>query len=484
MLAFSSKERQHHAQENVEEIKEQQEGVIVAGNQDRASPPLLPVPLLQPVVSHGGGGCKDDFSCSLGGSCTNGVCECEHWTTGTHCNLLNMQHLTREIPTYGLQMPKYHSWGGHAVEDEKGVWNGFFSFMCNHLSLSSWTTASSIVHATAKEVDGPYTVQRMAVQPWAHNAYLTQDLPSKEWLLYHIGTGVANASKWSPCVEPNYTTAASASSTPVALPGGDGDGGTGLRARSGGATAGDLAISTSSSLDGPWTPLSNDPHSINGGVSINFTAPWSQFIAGNPAPFIFENGTILLYYSAQPCPQGWGGTGTCISVARADSWKGPYTTLGALPMTFPESEDPSVFRTAKGFHMLTNVNNGHYRCDPSVPCGGHAWSKDGLTWSNLTIGAFGPNLNLANGSVWRNAYVERPQVVQGTDGTPIALFLGMSKLDGYSDSVSWSSKFCAPGQNLSQCGPTTSCTKGAKGCGCSAVPNPPGSCQQCAGSKC
>ena len=48
--------------------------------------------------------------------------------------------------------------------------------------------------------------------------------------------------------------------------------------------------------------------------------------------------------------------------------------------------------------------------------------------------------------MWQNAYIERPQVVQDKQGNPLALFLGMSKLDGYSDSVSWSSKFCAPGQ--------------------------------------
>jgi hypothetical protein len=29
--------------------------------------------------------------------------------------------------------------------DDSGVWNGYFSFMCRHLSLSAWTTASSIV---------------------------------------------------------------------------------------------------------------------------------------------------------------------------------------------------------------------------------------------------------------------------------------------------------------------------------------------------
>ena len=35
---------------------------------------------------------------------------------------------------------------------------------------------------------GPYTVAQMAVQPWAHNAFLAQDPPTKEWVLFHIGT--------------------------------------------------------------------------------------------------------------------------------------------------------------------------------------------------------------------------------------------------------------------------------------------------------
>ena len=69
----------------------------------------------------------------------------------------------------------------------------------------SWTTASSIVRATAKSVDGPYTVQQMAVQPWAHNAFLARDPPTGEHLLFHIGTGVAPDAEWAPCVIPNPT---------------------------------------------------------------------------------------------------------------------------------------------------------------------------------------------------------------------------------------------------------------------------------------
>ena len=144
-----------------------------ANQADITLPPLSP-----PTVPDGGGPCSnasDEWICSLGGECKAGKCVCDHWTTGAQCNLLNLEHLKRDVSTYGLQMHGYHSWGGHAVLDEDGVWNGFFSFMCRHLSLSSWTTASSIVRATAASVDGPYTVQQMAVQPWAHNAYLTQD---------------------------------------------------------------------------------------------------------------------------------------------------------------------------------------------------------------------------------------------------------------------------------------------------------------------
>jgi hypothetical protein len=65
--------------------------------------------LRHPAVSSGGGVCSDDWSCSLGGTCSNGKCACDHWTTGPQCNLLNLAHLTRNTSSYGLQMPDYHS---------------------------------------------------------------------------------------------------------------------------------------------------------------------------------------------------------------------------------------------------------------------------------------------------------------------------------------------------------------------------------------
>lgn len=79
-----------------------------------------------------------------------------------------------------------------------------------------------------------------------------------------------------------------------------------------------------------------------------------------------------------------------------------------------------------------------------MACGGHAWSRDGLTWSNLTIGAFGPVIRLANGSDWTNAYVERPMILQAPDRTPLTLFLGIGRTS-YMDSASWAQNFCTDG---------------------------------------
>ena len=65
--------------------------------------------LSQPTVHSGGGRCEDEWHCSLGGECVAGQCVCDHWTTGPQCNLLNLAHLERDVSSYGLQMPEYHS---------------------------------------------------------------------------------------------------------------------------------------------------------------------------------------------------------------------------------------------------------------------------------------------------------------------------------------------------------------------------------------
>ena len=234
----------------------------------------------------------------------------------------------------------------------------------------------------------------------------------------------------------------------------------------------------------PATPSTPPPTPIPfcRGVYVSFPAgSWTNGI-DNPTPFIFENGTTLLFFRSETCPKNWGALApACIGVARADTWQGPYESLFVDPITHPEGEDPAVFRDPRGnFHMLTcvfacsiastgcalrlnplplpihrasNVNTYHMRCPQGVACGGHAWSLDGLTWSNQSIGAFGPVVRFSNGTYYHGAYSERPQVLQAADGTPVAFYMGWGR-SSYLDSVNWAQLFCSAGMDPeADCGP-------------------------------
>jgi hypothetical protein len=396
---------------------------------------------------HGGGSCISDYDCSLAGICnqTNFLCQCDAWSTGLQCNLLNLAPVIS--PNVGLQVPSYYSWGGHALQDETtGLYHGFFSFLCNHATLSEWTTKSSIMRATSTKPEGPYTLAELIVHPWAHNAYIVRDNDGT-YALWQIGDANADTSLWYPCF--NFSNTSVNQADEIISPNIQESKSTNTSCS--GSSC--LYLRTAPSLLGPWTTYEN-----NTPISVDLTGSWAETggtNGGNPAPLVLPNGTILLYYSANPCPPNWGNsvpTNNCIGVARSTTgMKGPYISANPLPVTAPESEDAAVFIDKRGnFHLLTNVNNDHARCAQGVPCGGHAWSKDGITFSNLTIGAFGPIVTFTNNSIWQMAYVERPQVTQAADGTPLTFFVGAGR-SSYYDSASYAVPFCVEGQI--GCGP-------------------------------
>jgi hypothetical protein len=70
------------------------------------------------------------------------------------------------------------------------------------------------------------------------------------------------------------------------------------------------------------------------------------------------------------------------------------------------------------------------------------------------VGAFGPVLRFTNGSFFHGAYIERPQVLQAADRTPIAFYTGFGR-SAYEDCANWAQLFCVPGLDPSaDCGPT------------------------------
>ena len=395
-----------------------------------------------PGYPHGGGPCITDEDCSLGGVCgASNECICDPWFTGASCSLLNFAP-AKSISAFAFppSAGPVHSWGGHSVYNPVDkLFHGFFSVMCDNANLTLWESKSSIWHASASVGDGPYTLREMVAPPESHNAYVSPAADGT-FALFSIGNASIPKKEWAPCVPglPAATRVVPAAST--------------LQV---GVTSGlgySIYLRTAPSPAGPWTP-----HRNNTPLTIDLSGSWATSVSGgNPAPLLLPDGTWLLYFSAGPCPPNWNasmpGCNNCIGVARSDAGvAGPYRVANALPVTSPESEDPAVFVDPRGnFHLLTNVNNDHSRCAAGVPCGGHAWSRDGIQFSRLVIGAFGPVFTFSNGSVYTAAFVERPQVTM-VGGKPAFWFGGVGRKT-YDDSGTVALEFCTAGRK--DCGPT------------------------------
>jgi hypothetical protein len=141
----------------------------------------------------------------------------------------------------------------------------------------------------------------------------------------------------------------------------------------------------------------------------------------NPGPVLMPDGSTRLFFRADgmdiPSP-------TCsdegIGVQICPSETEPCNPSSDTPILAHTGEDPSVFVDHRGnYHMLFNALP--YKCVPKFQQGGHAWSKDGIEWSAPRVGAFDTTIHFSDGSSMKCERRERPQMVLGKDGMPLAL---------------------------------------------------------------
>jgi hypothetical protein len=183
---------------------------LTVSNRPRMHLKTLPLALIVyfsaaqlPNFTHGGGACVEDWDCALSGMCVSSACVCDIWATGPQCTYLNLQPAD-SLTSQGLQAPSYYSWGGHTLKDDADNYHLFASFMCDHASLGSWTSKSSVAHAVSPSPIGPFTFpegldEQLVVPPWSHGAYITRDPPTGEYLLWHLGNGAIDPKTWAPC---------------------------------------------------------------------------------------------------------------------------------------------------------------------------------------------------------------------------------------------------------------------------------------------
>jgi hypothetical protein len=146
----------------------------------------------------------------------------------------------------------------------------------------------------------------------------------------------------------------------------------------------------------------------------------------NPAPVVMPDGSVRIMIHTDPDP--WAGE----VIAEAKNWRGPYIPLTKdIPsLTIPRTnEDPFMWTDSRGhWHVLV-----HRMFDPpgggAIPspgwAGGHAFSRDGLTWSNISR-CYNTTIRMRVGTSWEALRRERPKLLFDRAGNMQYLFNGVA----------------------------------------------------------
>lgn len=321
------------------------------------APPAPPAPF----------SCKDDFDCSLAGSCVKSQCVCDAWASGADCSYLNFAPVDR-ASGLGYIDPKHSSWGGNAVLGSDGQWHLYMAeIACDskdsgtRCGLGGWGSHSQVAHAVSKAPEGPYVRKELTFGQEHHNPTLIVSPVDKSWNIYSIR-----------------------------------------------ATSGPIVMSRSTDEGKTWT--SSTP-----GTQVSTEQ--------NPGPVLFKNGSMTMFYRSHanlPKP-------TCSGESIGVQYCSNSTSVcsgGRNPIFKHTAEDPSVFIDKRGnWHMLVNALPGG--CNPKTHQGGHAWSRDGITWSEPRVGAYNTTVLFTDGTSMTCTRRERPQMVLDADGIPLVMFAGV-----------------------------------------------------------
>merc|ERR1712046_304224 len=155
------------------------------------------------------------------------------------------------------------------------------------------------------------------------------------------------------------------------------------------AAAGPVMIASASRPDAPageWK--------IHGPMTDSFE--WHS--ATNPSPVFLPNGSVLLFVSRRwTFEDGHNEKNNWIMIA--DSWRGPYRNVTQrFEDALETGEDPHVFKTKRGFHML-NHNTGPSSSILSFSLDGINWISGKSLKSKGWENAFDGTLRWSNGSI-------------------------------------------------------------------------------------
>lgn len=192
-----------------------------------------------------------------------------------------------------------------------------------------------------------------------------------------------------------------------------------------------MYVAHAPSVHGPWEVI--QVTRTNSSHSDDLCSSWT-----NPSPHVAPDGSITLAFQSSRCePYPIGKHYVAlIGVARAQTWRGPYSLLSPHAVKEEEAscpagqaEDPFLWRSGRGWHLLM-----HGMCPTGIMQARYAFSLDGVAWYNSPHQAYSYRVEFDDGTYETFVRVERPQLgfshgklnmTTGTYGAPDVLFNGV-----------------------------------------------------------
>jgi len=290
--------------------------------------------------------CKTNLDCQLVGDCINGQCACDDAWIGENCDTLDERPGWLIYPNPHPVINSSTAWGASIYKDANNKYHVFEDVVCDNMTDMHINNAV-IAHAISDNIQGPYKFLDISLPPTSWNPHLSQ-APDGTFLLYH---NIIAPFNWPIC-------------TGLGLPQAQYS----FMDSSVGQTEwSTLAVAASSSLSGPWKIYKLTPD----------LGPFYHY--ENPSALIFENGTVLLALRANmKLPNITSPYDERLVVMKANHWSGPYSLVGNVPMFDNIGEDPFIWQSKRGFHIVYHAmwkpNDGY------VDVGGYTYSTDGLIW--------------------------------------------------------------------------------------------------------
>ena len=274
------------------------------------------------------------------------------------------------------------SWGGPIQQDPTtGTYHMWPSQMLGHCGLNTWASNSQIMHATSPNPLGPYEWQNVVFDSFSHepDVKITPDGKLTMFMTQRV------PNQWPICTCKNGSSVTTCDYYP-AHPDKD-----------------HTTMSSATSFEGPWTAPIEVMHNTTSDSNLS---PW--FVGGSAMVGLwrtFYHNTTNTGYSRihWMSASNYSDAGTYTYTTQLSS---DLYNLGG------PTEDPFLYKDPRSvYHALFH---NMYGC---FPCGGHAFSKDGLTWTYTGGDAYGDMLNFTGASVLtRINRRERPHILFDKDG--------------------------------------------------------------------